>query len=495
VALAPPTTAAATTQPTTPSTHPVAAATQAATRAAAKPVDLEHWWTSLDDPLLDGLVAGAVEANFDLGIAAERLQQARAVLTGITGNELPLMDITAGLGRGSGSNNTKGRVGAPLNAGTNTAGLKEITHVAGFDAGWELDLFGSVSRAVEAARADVQAVEEDRKQVLVSVLADVSRQYVGLRSLQLRLRIAEDNVAALRRTVDLVRVRFDRGIGNELDVVLAERQLSAALARVAPLDSAIRDAERRIAVLTGRRPEELYSELDRPARIPAMAADVNVGVPLQLLRRRPDVRRAERQLAAATARIGAATANLFPQVALTAGLGFQGQGLGRNPVTNALIWSVGPAIRWPLLDFGRVDALIQVQDFRTRELLLNYRRTVLVAVEEVENALDAYASQRNRLQQLTVAVASSQQAVNLATQRYNLGLTDFLNVLDAQRQLYELQDQLAVSQEAVTTQLLALYKSLGGGWEGFAAPAPPPPPRPAVIAAVGEVVGGDRGRP
>ena len=367
--------------------------------------------------------------------------------------------------------------------------MKEITEVAGFDAGWELDLFGQVRRGIEAASAETDAAEEERRQVLVTVVSEVSRSYVELRSLQARLAISEENVAALRRTVQLVTTRFDLGLGNELDVALAERQLSAAMSRLAPLQAAGRQAERRIAVLTAQYPQDLYAELDRPSRIPAMAADVEVGVPLATLRRRPDVGRAERRLAASTARIGVATANLFPQVAVTGGLGFQGQGLGVSPVTNALVWSAGPAVRWPLLDFGRVDALIQFQNFRTRELLLGYRRTVLGAVQEVEDAMNNYAAERNRLAQLTVAVASSERAVNLATERYDRGLADFLNVLDAQRQLYDLQDQLAVSQQAATTQLIALYKSLGGGWETFPAVPPPPAPRTAIVAGAAEIMG------
>jgi NodT family efflux transporter outer membrane factor (OMF) lipoprotein len=490
----PPTTAAAAMQPTTPTTRTSAALTRAVTRVAAEPVDLTHWWTSFQDPELDKLVAEAVDANYDLGMAVARLQEARSLYAAAGGSALPAVDASASAARGTGSNNTKGRVGAPLNAGTNTQGYHEITHVAGFDAGWEIDLFGQLARGIEAATAEVQAAEADRRQVLVSLVAEVSRSYVELRSTQLRLQIAQENTAALERTVHLVQVRFDRGLGNELDVALAERQLAAALSRVAPLQAAVRQAERQIAVLTARPPHALYAELDKPARIPAMAADVDVGVPLQMLRRRPDVVRAERLVAASTARIGVATANLFPQATLTGAFGLQGQGLGTTPVTSDLIWSIGPAVRWQLLDFGRIDALIQFQDFRTRELLLGYRRTVLSAVQEVENAMGNYAAERNRQAQLAVAVTSSERAVNLATQRYDRGLTDFLNVLDAQRQLYDLQDQLAVSQLAVTTQLVALYKSLGGGWEGFGGVPLPPNPQPAIVAAVADVTGHGRRR-
>ena len=477
-----PTTAASTTQPTVPTTHPVVLKTK-----PAAPVNIQKWWESFDDPELNSLIARAVASNDDLEMAIARLQQARAGLSSVDVGELPVFDFSAAAGRGSGTNSTKGRIEAPLNAGSNTTGLKEITDVAGFDAGWEIDFWGQIARNIEAARADAQAAEEYRKYVLVSVVADTARSYAELRALQIRLKITQANVAAAQRTVDLTRALLKHDLGNELNVVLAERQLSASLARVAPLAADVRTAERRIAVLTGEYPQALYDELDKSASVPALPEGFDIGVPMQMIRRRPDVHEAERQLAAATARIGVATSNLFPQVALTAGAGLQNQGLGRNPVDTDFLWSVGPSLRLPILDFGQLDALIQVQDYRTRELLYRYRRTVLDAVEEVEDALNNYDAERNRLQQLQVAIASSERAVNLATQRFNLGLADFLNVLDAQRQLYDLQDQLAVSQQAVTTNLIALFKSLGGGWEGFGTIAPPPPAQPAIVAAVREI--------
>jgi len=488
----PPTTAAVTSQPTAPKSQSLAAATRAATRPTEGGVDLKHWWTALDDPELNSLVSRAVASNFDIEIATTRVQEVRAQYAAVTGNNWPTIDASGAAAWGTGSNNTKGRVGQPLNAGTNTAGLTEITHVVGFDAAWELDLFGRLRRDQEASRADVQAVAEARDQMFVSVISDLARSYVDLRSYQLRLRITDDNIAALQRTVQLTRIAFQRGIGHELDVVLSERQLSAALARVGPIQAAIRQSQRQIAVLLGLQPQLLYAELDRPSQIPAMAAEVDPGLPLDLVRRRPDVRQKERQLAAETARIGVATANLFPDVGATAGFGMQGQGLGTTPVETKSIWSAGPFFRFPLLDFGRLDALVQVENYRTRELLLAYRKSVISAVQEVEDALTNYGAERNRFDQLTVAVASSQQAVNLATERYQRGLAEFLNVLDAQRQLYDLQDQLAASQQVVSTQLIALFKALGGGWEGFAELPPPVRPQPAIFAAGRELAHRDK---
>jgi NodT family efflux transporter outer membrane factor (OMF) lipoprotein len=479
-----------TTFPTTPTaqagatTQPTAARKTVVALQKSEPIDLTHWWSAFDDAELNSLILRAAAANFDVGMAVARLQEERANYSAVTGEAWPTIDITATGARGSGTNSTKGRIGQPLNAGTNTTGYHEITEVAGFDAGWELDLFGRVRREGEAAKADVQAAMEDRNLVLVSMLAEVSRDYIRLRSEQIRLRIAQENIAALRRTVRFTRDALRQGLGNQFNVVLAERELSAGLANVAPLSAAVGQSQRQIAVLLGDDPQALYQELSLPATIPAMTSNIEVGVPTQLLRRRPDIRESERELAAETARVGVANADLFPRVVLTAGLGFQGQGLGRAPVQNNLIWSVGPAVSLPLLDFGRLDALVQVEDYRTQRFLLSYRKTVVIAVQEVEDALANYSAQQDRLDQLHVAVDSSRQAVNLATQRYNRGLTDFLNVLDAQRQFYDLEDQLAVTQQDESIDLIALFKSLGGGWETFTRLPAPPHIRPAIIAAI-----------
>ena len=474
---------------------PTFAATQPSTQPTTRPVDLTRWWTSLDDPELNSLVERAVKANYNLRIAGARLQEVRAVEQAVGGGivpglgETPGVDISAGAGRGSGTNSARGRVAGPLHAGTNTTGLKEITHVAGFDASWELDLFGRFGSELQAADADVQAAAEFRNDVLLSVVAEVVRTYVDVRSLQLRLEIARENLAAQRRTADLVTIRFNRGLTNELDVTLAEREYQTTLAQIAPLEAGIAAAQRRTAVLVGQYPEALRAELERPSALPATPPMVAPGMPVEMLRRRPDIRQAERQLAASTARVGIATADLFPRVALTGGAGVQGQGLGRSPVVNAITWSIGPTLYWPFLDFGRLDALIQAQDFRSRQRLLEYQRAVVSAVEEVDDALSNYAAQQDHLQQLSVAVSVSRKAERIATQRYNNGLTDFLNVLDAQRQLYDLEDQYALAQASLTREFIALYKALGGGWEGYEAPAPPKPPLPALLAAGARTIG------
>jgi NodT family efflux transporter outer membrane factor (OMF) lipoprotein len=473
-----------------PTTQPATRPATAASVVAVHPVDLTRWWEALGDDELNSLVRRAVAANPDLRIAAARLQEAREVEYGVTGGVVPGLgyfpgaDVAAAAGRGSGNNSTKGRITAPLNAAANTKNFTEITQIIGFDAGWELDLFGRFRRIIEAAQADVQAEAELRNEMIVSVVADVVRSYIAVRSYQYRLEVARQNVLTQRRTLDLVRLRVRGLVGNDLDLALAERQLSSTLSRIAPLEAQLGAAKRRVAVLVGEYPEALSAELERPLDLPATPPQVSAGMPVELLRRRPDIRRAERQVAAATARIGVATADLFPRINVTAGAGIQGQGLGRDPEKARYIYSIGPSFYWPLLDFGRLDSVIQAQDYRTQQALLIYQRAVVTAVQEVDDALNNYAAEQDRLSQLGQAVASSKRAERLATQRYDNGLTDFLNVLDAQRQLFDLQDQYAVAQESLVTQFVALYKALGGGWEGYEAPPPPPPPKPALLAAI-----------
>jgi NodT family efflux transporter outer membrane factor (OMF) lipoprotein len=474
-------------------TMPDAYNARATTRPAVasqrtRPVDLTRWWRSLDDPELDSLVDRAVKANLDLEIALARLQEARTYEGVVLGGALPVGEFSGAAARGSGTNSTKGRVSGPLNAGTNTTGLKEITQVVGFDAGWELDLFGRYRREIEAAGDQTQAMAEERNAVLITVAADVARAYMDYRGLQARVSIADDNIRIEQQTVDLVQERFDRGLTNELDLALAKRQLATLASQLPPLRAERSAAQRRIAVLLGEYPGELDAELAKPAELPMVPEKFEPGLPVDLLRRRPDVREAERELAMATAQVGVATANLFPRLAITAGVGMQGQGLGRTPAINSFLWSAGPTAYWPVLDLGTLDAMIEYQDLRTHESLVNYKRTILSAVEEVENAISSYDAQQQRLRELADALTASRRAIELAQQRYDRGLTDFLNVLDAERELYDLQDQYAVAKEDVVVQFIALYKGLGGGWEQYQTIPAIRKPLPALVATVREVV-------
>jgi len=446
-------------------------------------VDITQWWKSLNDPELDALVDQAIANNPDLGIALARLQQARETEASVAGMGLPDLEAAGGAARGSGTNSTKGRVPGPLNAGTNTDGLSEITEVAGFDSIWELDLFGGLRRELEAARYDRQAAVEARRDVLVTLVSDVARAYIDDRAMQAQLDIANDEIRTSQRTFDLVQARFNRGFTNELDPQLAKRELDSVEAEVAPLRAQMQQDERRIAVLLGQFPSVLPAETNGSASLPQIPGRIAPGIPVDLLRRRPDIRQAERQLAAETARIGVAADALYPHVALTAGLGLQGQGLGRTPVETKFIGSIGPAAYWPLLDFGTLDALVQRQDYHTQEMLLNYQKTILTAVEEVDNAISNYSAQQDRLDKLTDALTAAHRAVDIASQRYQLGFTNFLDVLDAERELYALEDQHSAAEEEAMVQFIAVYKSLGGGWENYDKVPNAHQPRPAIMAS------------
>jgi NodT family efflux transporter outer membrane factor (OMF) lipoprotein len=301
--------------------------------------------------------------------------------------------------------------------------------------------------------------------------------------LQLRAGILHKASDVLRESLRIVTIRYERGITNELDVALATRELATLEAQIAPLEAEVNAAQYALAVLVGEYPEHMVQELAKPDLIPSMPAATAPGIPLDLLKRRPDIQQAERELAAATARIGVATANLFPRVALIASIGSQGQGWGTTPSVSKHIWSFGPGAVWPLLDFGALDAEVDIAHLAARASLVNYRKTILNAVQQVDSSLDAYEAQQVRMEQLSTALIAGQRAVDLATARYNRGLTDFLNVVDAERQFYDLQLQYAQAQVAQGEQFVQLYKSLGGGWQNYQAVPDIRRPQPAILAA------------
>jgi NodT family efflux transporter outer membrane factor (OMF) lipoprotein len=463
--------------------------TQPTTGSAAK-IDLAHWWEALGDSQLDGLLRRAATSNLDVQVAVTRLQQARTAEAIFAGTALPSLNFSGVAGVGTGTSQTRGGLAdGPLNAASYSTGLRQVTHALGVDTFFEADVFGNLRRAGEAATADSAAANEFRNQVLVTLLADVARQYIAVRTLQLRLDIAGQTVAALQHSADLEHERFSRGIVNELDAALADRELASAEATVDPLRAALLSSQRAIAVLLGQEPDAVVAELNRPAPLPTPPPTLDTGLPGDLLRRRPDVRQAEAQLMAANARLGVAIANLYPRLFLSAAAGEEGQGLGRTPVDWRFIWTVGPTVQYPLLDFGTADARAQAQDQATLGELANYRKTILVAVQQVDNALTGYDADRGRLAALKRAVAAAQRALDLANERYNRGIIDFLNVIDSQRQLFALQDEFAVSEEAAVSDFVAVCQSLGGGWQGFPPPPPLRQPLPAVLATFRDATG------
>lgn len=429
--------------------------------------DMSRWWTAFNDPVLDSLVYRAIHKNLDLRVAESRIREARAARGIIAADRLPSIDASASYTRSERSESVPPfRSGSPGGAAGSPFGDRvQNLFEADFDAGWEIDLFGAVRRDVEAASAEVDAVIENRRAVLVTLLAEVARNYVELRGDQLRMAILEYNLEAQREALSLTRVRFSAGLANDLDVARAEALLSTTQAQVPVFETSSRQAIHRIGVLLGEYPGSLITELAKDAPIPIHPPGVPAGLPSDLLRRRPDIRRAERELAAATARIGVATADLFPRFSLTGAFGGRSDVIGDLATGPGRFWGFGPSVRWPVFAGGRIRANIQAQNARQEQALARYEKAVLTSMEEVENALVAYSQEQERRILLANSVESNRRAADLAASRYSAGLEDFLSVLDALRSLYASQDHLAQSEKTVEVSVIGLYKALGGGWE------------------------------
>lgn len=446
-------------------------------KIATAGVAVESWWDGFHDSELSSLVKRAIASNPDIEISILRLEEARTYESVLLGTALPAIGAGGAAGVGTGSDVTRSRLPPALSdAASNRTG--KLTQVVGFDAFWELDLFGQYRREIEAAAADAEAAAAFKNAVLVAVVGDVSRAYFDLCGLGLRIALLKSNIAIAKQSVDLLQMRYDRGITNELDLALAQREYATLKAQLGPLIAQRDAAADTIAVLLGVYPESIREELAANSVIPALPVSVDAGMPADLLRRRPDIMEAERQLAGATARIGVAIANLFPHVILTGGAGWQIAG-----TQSSSIWSAGPSFTAPIFDFGTLDALVEVADLRSKAYFANYKKTVIQAVREVDAALADYAAEQDRLANLDSALTASHRSLTLATERYDRGLTDYLNVLDAQRQEYALEDQYAAAHQQAADSLSQLYRSLGGGWEPNQAEPEIRRPLPAMIAA------------
>jgi NodT family efflux transporter outer membrane factor (OMF) lipoprotein len=414
-----------------------------------------QWWTSFNDPTLNSLIERAVESNYDLRIAAARVRQARASLAVVKADLWPSVDASGSYTR---------EYGGPNNSASGVL-LDNNLFQTGFDAAWEIDVFGGTRRAIQAAGADISAAQFGRDDVLVSLLAEVALNYVEVRAFQQRIVIARDSIKSEEDSLDITRAKFKGGVSSELDVTQAAALEATTRSEIPSLESARQTAIHHLGVLLGQAPGALLDELSPEGLIPAAPPEVPVGLPSVLLRRRPDVRQAERQLAAATARIGVATADLFPKFSLTGAVGLESISASDWFTAGSRFWSLGPTVQWRIFDAGRIRANIRVQDAIEEQALETYEKTVLTSMEDVENALVAYAKEKVRYQALKDAVDANRRSLQLANQLYAKGLIDFLNVVDAQRSLYQAQDQFVQSELALSADVIALYKALGGGWE------------------------------
>lgn len=423
--------------------------------------DLSAWWQSLRDEGLNRLIARVVKSNRDLLIAAARVREARALRGVVSARLWPTVDGSTAYTRVRSSEN--GLLGQAATRGL--LPLETDLYDAALDAVWELDIFGGTRRTVEAAEAEISAAQESWRDVLVSLLAEAGLNYIELRGLQKELAVTQANLKAQKQTLELTRDRVRAGLATELDVTRAAAQMSTTAAEIPELETGIKRTIHRLSVLAGVAPATLGGQLMQALPIPQLPPDVPVGLPSELLRRRPDVRRAERQLAAATARVGAVTADLFPRFFLTGAVGLQSLSAGDVLTGGSRFWSLGPSIRWPIFNAGRIRQNIRVQNARQEQAVLVYEQTVLISLEEVENALIAYSKTQLRFKQLADAEQANRRAVDLAHDRYRSGLVDFLNVLEAERSLYTAQAELVRSERSASQNLVRLYKALGGGWK------------------------------
>jgi outer membrane protein, multidrug efflux system len=415
------------------------------------------WWRGFGDAELVRLVDRAVASNLDLRMATANLLQARALRFGAGADFLPSVD-----GQASYTNVKYSK--AQLFEASSTTRQQELYDI-GFDATWELDIFGRVRRAYQASTASMEAAAATRRDVQVSLVSEVGLNYFELRGAQNELAVLRRNADNQQETLNITQARLDAGGGTELDVARARAQLNNTLAAIPPMESTVAHTTHRLGVLTGQPPEALVDELRTPQPLPGLPPLVAIGNPAQLLRRRPDIRAAERNLAAATASIGVAVADLFPRVTFNGAIGLNAESFSGLGKAGSDTRSFGPAITWAALDYGHVRARIKAAGAGADAQIAQYQKTVLTSLEETENALVDFDRAQARRQFLTESVKASQSAADLAHVQYENGATDFLTVLDAERVLLEAQDQLAQTETQTATALVAVYKALAGGWE------------------------------
>ena len=424
--------------------------------------DLACWWTVFDDKMLASVIQQAVESNLDLKFAEARIRQARAA-RGVAESFLgPTLDATGFYQRSETSiapATDTGRLGG------DTVRVTTNQYFAGFDAAWELDIFGGVRRSVEAADADLQASVEARRDVLVTLTAEVARNYIDLRAFQQRIAIAKQNLEAQKHSARLTRQRFEGGFASGLDVANAEAQVATTAAVIPLLEASARQTIYSLSVLLGRAPAALVQELAPALTIPTAPPSAPMGVPSDLLRRRPDIRQAESAVHSATARIGVSEADLFPRFTISGSIGLKASDFGSWIDWSSRLWNIGPSVTWRVFDMGRVRSGIAQQEALQEQSVIAYQKTVLTALQEVEGALISLSKEQEHRKALVEAVAYNEKAVDLSIKLYTEGQTDFLNVLQAQRALFLTQDALTQSTQTISTNLVALYKALGGGWD------------------------------
>lgn len=414
---------------------------------------LNAWWKSFGDRKLNDLVNRAVSGNLSLKVAASRLLEARSQRVVAGSARFPTINLGGDMIRTEFSQTSR----TPYPTGT--------VYEGGFDAGWELDLFGGIRRQVQAAKANEQAKMESYGDVRVTLLAEVAVNYVEIRAYQARLTVAEANRDAQAKTLELVEANVQGGEASPLDLTRARSNLEMTRSQIPAIETALARTRHRLEVLLGQAPGTLKAELNTRRKIPVAPADIAVGIPAEVLRRRPDVRRAERELAAQSAKVGVAVAELYPKLTLVGTVGLESLDSGDFLKSASHVFNVGPSVKWNIFSAGRVRQNIAIQNARQKQALIAYEGTILNALKEVEDALVSYGKEMVRRESLRKAEASTRESVKMAEELYRGGETSFLTVLDAQRSLFTVQDQLTQSNARISTNIIMLYKALGGGWQ------------------------------
>jgi NodT family efflux transporter outer membrane factor (OMF) lipoprotein len=421
-----------------------------------------EWWKTFQDPQLNDLIERAAKTNLDVRAAEARLRQARALENVAVAGFYPSANFSGSYTRSLGSQITS--------ASSASRGQRTDLYQAGFDAAWEVDVFGGVRRQIEAADANVTAAVEDRRDVMVTLLGEIATDYIQLRGYQERIKVAQDNTKSEADTLHVIRQKVGAGIApyTRLNVEQTEALVATTEATIPPLEASARQTIYALSILLGEQPMALVKELEPRHATPMTAfPKIPLGLPSQLLERRPDVRQAEAQLHAATANIGVATADLFPKFSLTGSIGQESNRAKNFFNTANEFWAFGPSFSWPVLDFGAIRANIRVQDALQEQALIAYEQAVLTSLSDVENTLVGYDEEQSHLNLLHQAVVANQAAVDTSNQQLHAGTVDFLIVLTSEQNLFQAQDLETQSRIAISADVVSLYKALGGGWEAF----------------------------
>lgn len=433
--------------------------TNAPKQRAAAPHDLTRWWAALRDRTLDALIEEAVDGNLDVAAAKARIREARATRKQAIAALFPTAEGTGSLTRNKTGNSAPSET-APVRYSPYTL------YQAGFDASFELDVFGGNKRSLEAATRSLEASFDDLDSALLTLVGDVASNYVEARGYQARIALAKRTAASMRATAALTQSKFDAGSASAVDVAKATAQAASTEANIPSLTTAYVEAVHRVAILLGRDPTALDARLRREVPIPAPRLPLKAGIPADVLSRRPDVRKAERQLAQYTAKIGVATAALYPDVSLTGNISTSAQKAGDLGKSSTIGWSYGPSVTVPIFNAGNLLAAVEVAEAQRDEYFLAFRSSVLTALEDVENTLVALSEERKRAAKLGESARNYGEAARLSRALYQTGSSSFLDVLDAERSAYSAEDSLLQSRVAITTDYVALAKALGGGWSG-----------------------------